>query len=46
MGMKSALVFMLGMLWVGYALVSRRPGWLRFAIVMIGIALLGSVLRV
>lgn len=46
MGMKSALVFVLGMLWVGYALISRRPGWLRFAIVMIGIALIGSVLRV
>ncbi|HET7864960.1 MAG TPA: reverse transcriptase family protein [Burkholderiaceae bacterium] len=45
MGMKSALVFLLGMLWVGYALKSRKPAWLRFAIVMIGITLLGSLFR-
>lgn len=46
MGMKSALVFMLGVLWVGYSLTSRKPGWLRFAIAMIGIALIGSAVRV
>lgn len=45
MGMKSARVFLLGMLRVGDALKSRKPGGLRCAAVRIGIALLRSVCR-
>lgn len=43
-GMSSALVLMLGIIWVGYSLMTRRLGWLRFAIAMAGIALIGSVI--
>jgi retron-type reverse transcriptase len=45
-GMKSPLVFMLGMLWVGYAVMTRQLAWWRFAIAIIGIAVLGSVLNI
>jgi RNA-directed DNA polymerase len=44
-GMKSALVLMLGMIWMGYSLMSRNTGWLRFVIAIITIALIGSVIR-
>jgi retron-type reverse transcriptase len=46
MGLKSSLVFMLGMLWVGYAVMTRQLGWWRFAIAIIGIAILGAALHI
>ncbi|MCW7536812.1 reverse transcriptase family protein [Aquabacterium sp. A7-Y] len=45
-GMESALVFMLGMVWVGYSMMSRKTGWLRFAMAMIGIALIASIIDI
>jgi len=45
-GLKSALVFMLGAFWLGYSLMSRKLGWPRFLLAMLAIGLLGAFLRI
>jgi retron-type reverse transcriptase len=45
-GLKSPLVFMLGMLWLGHSLMSRRLGWPRFLVAMFAIGLLGAFLGI
>ncbi|TAL23308.1 MAG: RNA-directed DNA polymerase [Aquabacterium sp.] len=44
-GMKSAVVFAAGMAWVGYSMMTRKTGWLRFIVAMVVIALVGAMIR-